>query len=56
MVNFAVSNLDHHQASLAVRGIETGETVGANKGVRFCSVSDPDNNTITFIGSFCERC
>lgn len=37
------------------RGIETGELVDADKGVRLCSIDDPDGNTITLIGNFRER-
>ncbi len=55
MVNFAVADLDGQQADLCARGIDAGEIIEANKGVRPCSVIDPDNNTITIIGSFREQ-
>ncbi len=55
MVNLAVADLDLRRADLHARGIDTGEIVAANQGVRPCSVNDPDNNTITFIGSFREQ-
>ena len=50
--NVAVDELDHHVEALRERGIEAGEVVDADKGVRLCSVQDPDGNTITFIGNF----
>lgn len=55
MVNFAVADLDRRHAALHARGIDTDEIVEANQGVRLCSVNDPDDNTITFIGSFREQ-
>lgn len=55
MVNFAVADLDRQHADLHARGLDTGEIIEANKGVRLCSVNDPDNNTVTFIGSFREQ-
>lgn len=55
MVNFAVADLDQRHADLHARGIDTEEIITVNKGVRLCSVNDPDNNTITFIGNFREQ-
>jgi glyoxylase I family protein len=34
------------------RGLEPQEIVEANKGVRLSTITDPDGNTITFIGGF----
>lgn len=55
MVNFAVTDLDQHRADLHARGIDTSDITEANKGVRFCSINDPDNNTIALIGGFREQ-
>ena len=55
MVNFAVTDLDQQIADLHARGIDTGDIITVNKGVRLCPINDPDNNTITFIGSFREQ-
>lgn len=55
MVNFAVDDLDGHVADLHARSIDTGDIITADKGVRLCSIVDPDHNTITLIGSFRER-
>ena len=55
MANLAVDDLDDHVARLRTREIETGEVLEANKGVRLCTVDDPDGNRITLIGNFRER-
>jgi hypothetical protein len=55
IVNFAVADLDQRHAGLHGRGIDIGEIVTVNKGVTLCSVNDPDNNVVTFIGNFRER-
>ncbi len=55
MVNFAVDDLDQHRADLNARSVDTDDIVTVNKGVRLCSLKDPDNNTITLIGSFREH-
>lgn len=54
MVNFAIADLEQRR-DLHARGIDAEEIVTVNKGVRLCSVKDPDNNTITFIGDFREH-
>lgn len=54
LVNFAVDQLSSHVAALSQRGLAPGEIVTANKAVQLSSVSDPDGNTITFIGNFRE--
>ncbi len=51
-LNFAVDDLEAHLADIGGRGIEADDIVDANKGVRLCAVTDPDGNTITFIGGF----
>lgn len=55
LVNIAVADLDQHIADLHRRRIDTAEIVMADKGVTLCSVADPDNNAITFIGNFRKR-
>lgn len=55
LVNVAVADLDQHIADLHARGIDTGDIVTVDKGITLCSVADPDNNMVTFIGNFRER-
>jgi len=52
LLNFAVADLESHLAEIGARGIQSQEIVDASKGVRTCAVTDPDGNTITFIGGF----
>jgi glyoxylase I family protein len=54
MVNFAVDDLDQHYVDLHARSVDTDDFITVNKGVRLGSLKDPDNNTITLIGSFRE--
>jgi predicted enzyme related to lactoylglutathione lyase len=54
-VNFAVQDLDAHVDELKQRGLEPGEIVAANKGVRLSSVVDPDGNKVWLIGGFRVR-
>ncbi|MFZ1164692.1 VOC family protein [Mycobacterium sp.] len=51
-VNIAVQDLDGHIDDLKQRGLEPGEVVDADKGVRLSALTDPDGNTITLIGGF----
>jgi glyoxylase I family protein len=51
-VNFAVQDLDRHIDELKQRGLQPGETVEANKGVRLSALTDPDGNKVTLIGGF----
>jgi glyoxylase I family protein len=55
LLNFAVDDLDGHLAQVRDRGLDPGEIVDANKGVRLSTVDDPDGNAITFIGGFRVR-
>lgn len=52
LLNFAVDDLDEHIADLAERCMEAGAIQSANKGVRLSTITDPDGNKVTFIGSF----
>ena len=52
LLNFAVDDLPAHLEALRGRGLEPGEIVQANKGVQLSTISDPEGNTITFIGHF----
>jgi glyoxylase I family protein len=52
LLNFAVDELEGHLSQVRGRGLDTGEIVEANKGVRLSTINDPDGNTITFIGGF----
>jgi glyoxylase I family protein len=52
VVNFAVEDLDSHIDELKQRGLEPGEVVEADKGVRLSALTDPDGNTVWLIGGF----
>lgn len=52
VVNFAVQDLDNHIDELKRRGLEPGEVVEANKGVRLSALTDPDGNKVWLIGGF----
>jgi predicted enzyme related to lactoylglutathione lyase len=52
LLNFAVDGLEEHLAEVAGRGIESADIVAADKGVRLATVTDPDGNTIRFVGGF----
>ena len=52
LVNFAVDDLEAHLAEIGTRGVGAEGIVDADKGVRLAAVSDPDGNTIRFIGGF----
>lgn len=51
-INLAVADLDEAVAELRGRGLEPGEVVEANKGVRLSALTDPDGNTVSLIGGF----
>ena len=48
----SVDDLERHLAEIAERSIKSEAIVDASKGVRTCAVTDPDGNTINFIGGF----
>lgn len=52
LLNLAVSDIEEGVQELRASGLDTGEIVDANKGVRLCAIADPDNNTINLIGNF----
>jgi catechol 2,3-dioxygenase-like lactoylglutathione lyase family enzyme len=52
LLNFAVGDLERHLAEIGGRGVRAEAILDANKGVRTCAVTDPDGNTINFIGGF----
>jgi len=52
LLNLAVSDLGEGVRELHELGVETGEITEANKGVRLCPITDPDNNQVTLIGNF----
>jgi len=54
-VNVAVRDLDAHVDDLRRRGLEPGEIIEADKGVRLSALIDPDGNTVTLIGGFRVR-
>ena len=51
-VNVAIQDLDVHIDELRQRGLEPGEVIDANKGVRLSPLIDPDGNKISLIGGF----
>jgi glyoxylase I family protein len=55
MLNLAVSDLEEGVRELREMGLETGEIIDANKGVRLCPITDPDDNKINLIGNFREK-
>lgn len=52
LLNFAVDDLTAHLDALQDRGLAPGAIQTVNKGVQLSTITDPDGNTITFIGSF----
>ena len=52
LLNFAVDDLEKHRAEIGARGIGAEGVVDASKGVQTSTVTDPDGNTIAFIGGF----
>jgi glyoxylase I family protein len=52
LTNFAVDDLVAHLAGLRDRDLAPGPIQDVNKGVQLASITDPDGNTITFIGNF----
>ena len=52
VVNLAVDDLDAHVGELRQRGLDPGETVDADKGVRLTALGDPDGNKVWLIGGF----
>jgi hypothetical protein len=52
MLNLAVSDIDEGARELRDKGIDAGEIIEANKGVRLCPIPDPDNNQIHLVGNF----
>jgi glyoxylase I family protein len=51
-VNFAVDDLTSHLQGLRDRDLVPGSIQDVNKGVQLASITDPDGNTVTFIGNF----
>ncbi len=52
LLNFAVDDLTAHLDGLQARGLTPGAIQTVNKGVQLSAITDPEGNTITFIGSF----
>jgi catechol 2,3-dioxygenase-like lactoylglutathione lyase family enzyme len=51
-VNFAVDDLTSHLQDLRDRDLAPGSIQDVNRGVQLASITDPDGNTITFLGNF----
>jgi catechol 2,3-dioxygenase-like lactoylglutathione lyase family enzyme len=54
LLNLAVSDLDEGVRELREMGLDPGEIIEANKGVRLCPLPDPDGNSIQLVGNFRE--
>lgn len=52
LLNFAVDDLAAHLADLRSSDLAPGNIQNVNKGVQLSAITDPDGNTITFIGNF----
>lgn len=52
LLNFAVADLEAAIAELQGQGLNPGDVVPADKGVRLSALTDPDGNTIRLIGGF----
>jgi glyoxylase I family protein len=52
LANFAVDDLDAHVAAATDNGLAPEATEDVNKGVRLCTLADPDGNLIRLIGGF----
>lgn len=52
MLNLAVSDIEEGARELREMGVAAGEIIEANKGVRLCPITDPDNNKIQLVGNF----
>ncbi|ULE34357.1 VOC family protein [Mycobacterium sp. IDR2000157661] len=52
LFNFAVDDLERHLAEVRARGLQPGEILPVNKGVRLSELTDPDGNEIRIIGGF----
>jgi glyoxylase I family protein len=52
MLNLAVSDIDEGARERREAGIDVGDIIEANKGVRLCPISDPDSNQIHLVGNF----
>lgn len=52
LLNLAVSDIEEVVQELREMGLEPGEIVDANKGVRLSLIPDPDGNQIQLVGNF----
>ena len=52
LLNFAVDDLAIHLNGLRDRDLTPGAIQTVSKGVQLSTITDPDGNTITFIGRF----
>ena len=54
-LNLAVDDLTATKGEISGRGLSSGDTQPVSKGVELSSLSDPDGNVVTLIGSFRVR-
>jgi glyoxylase I family protein len=52
LANFAVDDLDAHVTAATDDGLAPAAIEDVNKGVRLCTLADPDGNLIRLIGGF----
>jgi hypothetical protein len=52
MLNLAVSDIEEGVREVRECGLNPGEIVEANKGVRLSAIADPDHNAIQLVGNF----
>ena len=52
MLNLAVSDIEEGVRELREMGLEPGEIIDANKGVRLSALIDPDGNMLHLVGNF----
>jgi glyoxylase I family protein len=52
MLNLAVSDIEEAARELREMGLDAGEIIEANKGVRLCPITDPDDNKVHLVGNF----
>jgi glyoxylase I family protein len=55
ILNLAVSDIEEGVRELREMGLEAGEIIDVNKGVRLRPIADPGDNKIHLVGNFREK-